>query len=93
MWDRPKQDLVLRMFGKACLGGHSNIVQHLFGLYPSFPVSDSLILAAVHSRSTELFEILISKDPSIINKDLGISGSAITVSSLSGALLVFVVCS
>ncbi|KAI9878619.1 MAG: hypothetical protein M1830_000386 [Pleopsidium flavum] len=55
------------MMEKAARNGHTHVVRYLLSLYPALSLSHEIVREAIGGGSTEVYDILLAKDPSIID--------------------------
>lgn len=50
---------------------HPEVMSYLFGTFPTLGVDERAVSAALEHRSTTIFSLLLTHDPSILNKPVG----------------------
>jgi ankyrin repeat protein len=78
------------MLENAASGGHSDVVQCLLNLNPSFTtIDDSVVRAAIYSGSADTFRLLYNKYPNILNVEHERRGTPLSIALVSRASLDF----
>lgn len=75
--------IVQTLLSKAAWKSQLPIIAFLLGHFPSVPLEEETVRAAIYSRSIPLFKTLLARDPSIITMQFDMRGTPLTVACLS----------
>ncbi|KAF7858934.1 hypothetical protein EAF04_008975 [Stromatinia cepivora] len=79
----PAEETIQSILNAAAWKSQTSIVNFLLSKYPSVPLPEETIRAAVYSPSVELFSALLSKDPAIINHQFDRRGTPIALACMN----------
>lgn len=81
--DTNQEETIQALLNAAAWKSHTSTVAFLLSRYPSVPLPEETIRAAVYSSSIDLFSILLSKDPTVINRQFDRRGTPIALACMS----------
>ncbi|KAI2609376.1 ankyrin repeat-containing domain protein [Hypoxylon fragiforme] len=88
--EEPSAETIQSLLAKAAWESQLPVVEFLVSRYPSVPLNEETVRAAIYSSSTDLVSALLAKDPSIINWQFDRRGTPIALACVSKQPVEFV---
>ncbi|KAI9640594.1 hypothetical protein NHQ30_010893 [Ciborinia camelliae] len=76
-------EAIQTLLNSAAWNSQTSTVTFLLSKYPSTPLPEDTIRAAVYTPSTDLFSVLLSKDPALINHQFDRRGTPIALACMN----------
>ncbi|KAF9874447.1 hypothetical protein CkaCkLH20_08010 [Colletotrichum karsti] len=80
--ESPSEETIQRLLTTAAKSSQLDVVSFLLEQYPSVPLDEEIVRAAVNTGSIPIFKALLSRDPSVINMPFDMRGSPLIVACM-----------
>lgn len=80
--ESPSEEIIQNLLTTAAKSSHLDVVTFLLAQYPSTPLNEEIVRAAVNTGSISIFAALLARDPSLINMHFDKRGTPLTVACM-----------
>lgn len=80
--ESPSEETIQNALTIAVKSSHLDVIKLLLNYYPSIPLNEEIVRAAVNTGSIPIFETLLAYDPSIINMQFDHRGTPLIVACM-----------
>lgn len=78
----PSEEIIQNLLMTAAKNSHLDVVDFLLAQYPSIPLNEEIVRAAVNTGSIPIFAALLARDPSVINMHFDRRGTPLIVACM-----------